>query len=388
MNLSYSTINRLTEEKAATDEAYRTALVWKGKVTLSSGRALSDEALLAKLASLGLSMDREEFRRRTCSYLSSQEMAEAVYDDPSHPLREQDKDWVWIAFTCLWERWSPERLSFEMIDDRMQEGYKAQARGEEQAACRLWLETWQGIWAIVEDLNLTSVEEFDDLFGGTNSLFNWVQDFVRQLHNAGLREKAFHQERLVVLELFMGRFRLGRLLPGFKNHLAQTCFSLGMDDKAEQLYRQWLEETPRWGWGWIRWADAYSFYSPDREKDPARAEQILEQGLAIPDVEDRRYLLERLCLLYEETGRVEKAAVVRQELEHLERPSPAPLSPPAPQPRTESRTGWVGTPGEGRVMPAVLPAGRVLPSTARRVGRNDPCPCGSGKKFKKCCGRE
>jgi len=21
-----------------------------------------------------------------------------------------------------------------------------------------------------------------------------------------------------------------------------------------------------------------------------------------------------------------------------------------------------------------------------RVGRNDPCPCGSGKKFKKCCG--
>ncbi len=21
----------------------------------------------------------------------------------------------------------------------------------------------------------------------------------------------------------------------------------------------------------------------------------------------------------------------------------------------------------------------------RKVGRNDPCPCGSGKKFKKCC---
>ncbi|MBQ4354625.1 MAG: SEC-C domain-containing protein, partial [Clostridia bacterium] len=20
------------------------------------------------------------------------------------------------------------------------------------------------------------------------------------------------------------------------------------------------------------------------------------------------------------------------------------------------------------------------------VGRNDPCPCGSGKKYKKCCG--
>ena len=22
------------------------------------------------------------------------------------------------------------------------------------------------------------------------------------------------------------------------------------------------------------------------------------------------------------------------------------------------------------------------------VGRNDPCPCGSGKKYKKCCGKD
>jgi hypothetical protein len=27
------------------------------------------------------------------------------------------------------------------------------------------------------------------------------------------------------------------------------------------------------------------------------------------------------------------------------------------------------------------------PGRGARVGRNDPCPCGSGKKFKKCCGR-
>jgi uncharacterized protein len=24
--------------------------------------------------------------------------------------------------------------------------------------------------------------------------------------------------------------------------------------------------------------------------------------------------------------------------------------------------------------------------SAPKVGRNDPCPCGSGKKYKKCCG--
>ena len=26
-------------------------------------------------------------------------------------------------------------------------------------------------------------------------------------------------------------------------------------------------------------------------------------------------------------------------------------------------------------------------STKKKIGRNDPCPCGSGKKYKKCCGR-
>ena len=36
-------------------------------------------------------------------------------------------------------------------------------------------------------------------------------------------------------------------------------------------------------------------------------------------------------------------------------------------------------------------AGEVIPTTITRVGakvgRNDPCPCGSGKKYKQCCGR-
>lgn len=32
------------------------------------------------------------------------------------------------------------------------------------------------------------------------------------------------------------------------------------------------------------------------------------------------------------------------------------------------------------------PKGTPL-STPHKVGRNEPCPCGSGKKYKKCCGR-
>ncbi|MBN1568001.1 MAG: YchJ family protein [Acidobacteria bacterium] len=36
--------------------------------------------------------------------------------------------------------------------------------------------------------------------------------------------------------------------------------------------------------------------------------------------------------------------------------------------------------------------GRILYQPFRRdqpkIGRNDPCPCGSGKKYKKCCGKK
>lgn len=35
----------------------------------------------------------------------------------------------------------------------------------------------------------------------------------------------------------------------------------------------------------------------------------------------------------------------------------------------------------------VAPARVVLQARSKKVGRNAPCPCGSGKKYKKCCGR-
>jgi len=28
----------------------------------------------------------------------------------------------------------------------------------------------------------------------------------------------------------------------------------------------------------------------------------------------------------------------------------------------------------------------TLTERTKKVGRNEPCPCGSGKKYKKCCG--
>ncbi len=37
--------------------------------------------------------------------------------------------------------------------------------------------------------------------------------------------------------------------------------------------------------------------------------------------------------------------------------------------------------------PGMAPAEQTVVAGKKKIGRNDPCPCGSGKKYKKCCGR-
>jgi preprotein translocase subunit SecA len=39
-------------------------------------------------------------------------------------------------------------------------------------------------------------------------------------------------------------------------------------------------------------------------------------------------------------------------------------------------------------MVAIMAGAKDKPQVKRaKIGRNDPCPCGSGKKYKNCCGR-
>ncbi len=51
--------------------------------------------------------------------------------------------------------------------------------------------------------------------------------------------------------------------------------------------------------------------------------------------------------------------------------------------REEQRAKQLPTDEEPELPPPVDP----IASDDDRIGRNDPCPCGSGKKYKKCCGK-
>jgi hypothetical protein len=148
------------------------------------------------------------------------------------------------------------------------------------------------------------------------------------------------------------------------------------------------------GWAWIGWVDAVALLGlgalqPQAQEafrrrriDPAlmgRAEfeKTLRDGIGASAPEARRALLAKhhlalvedtVALLstwhaFTEAGRREaEAARRRLDQERL-------------------AAALAGEPIAGTEFPLPAPAANPW----RDIGRNDPCPCGSGRKFKKCC---
>ena len=76
-----------------------------------------------------------------------------------------------------------------------------------------------------------------------------------------------------------------------------------------------------------------------------------------------------------------------------EAPAPAPAKSSSPVTAKDAFAALMGvspdrvrTSGPAGMPPPGMPGAQMRPA-APTVGRNDPCPCGSGKKYKKCCGR-
>lgn len=393
MYMSHMAMNRIVEERAGQDKSYRRDLERNRRPLLSHGRSMPDDELLAKLCELGFDVQRQGIAEVFHNFISAEALSKAMIAGEEADIPGTDLDWVWIATTCLWERWQPDLPNMEIVDDKMQAGYAALKTDDAVQACRLWLETWRGILDIVDRAKMDSLDEFDDRFGGTQSVFNWVQDLETELHNAGREEPQFFRERIALCEVILDRFSEGMLpIDNFRAALAQSHFELGERQTGDQLFHAWLEEMPEWGAGWVAWSDCYWLFSKSEFKDATRAEQILLKGLVLPDVDDRAFLLDRLMLLYEETGRDQEAERVREQIEEMQKSKKATPVRFTSEPihvRQKHDFGEDGLPLQS--LPNLAQTLRSDGSTVggkHKVGRNDSCPCGSGKKFKKCCARK
>jgi len=345
---SWVALDRFAEKERTRDATFREQSA--GKVLRSDAKPLTDDDLLAKLRSFGIELDRPSLERLCREALSAQEIATSWLDQRTFRGRqaEMESDWIWVCLTTLWQRWFPDQPGFELLDDKMQAGYDLLRPGGAVAACRIWLEAWRDVLGLLDKGGLPSIHAFDERFKGTQSLFNWIQDLDDELWNAGLEDRQFLTARIAVCEEGLRRFPAEDELmtENRRRALGESYFELGETGKAEALYRDWLHADPRWGWGWIGWSDGYGIARTNFQ-DWQRAEQILREGLAVDQVRDRLDMLERLADVYEQQGRKGEATELRKQAKRS------------------------------------VAAARV---TRQKIGRNEPCPCGSGKKFKKCCG--
>jgi len=121
-----------------------------------------------------------------------------------------------------------------------------------------------------------------------------------------------------------------------------------------------------------------------------RAGPLLKRGLDVDGVRDRDAIIERLTTLFEDQGRTDEAAALKSKypptITTVERVGERSLSI-----KTKLDFGEEGLPLDqlGELASQLRQApphdrGKLAQS---KIGRNDPCPCGSGKKFKKCCGK-
>lgn len=101
------------------------------------------------------------------------------------------------------------------------------------------------------------------------------------------------------------------------------------------------------GLGLNRLADCYG---GSVKADPHPAGELLLRGYSIHGVRDRAHIADRLAFLCQDTGRSDEAREWKRQAVLLREPT-------APR-----------------------------PGSGRKAGRNEPCPHGSGRKYKKCCG--
>jgi tetratricopeptide (TPR) repeat protein len=357
--MSRVTIDRFCQEEADAKENVRRDLERAGKPLRSLADSLSDDELLAKLRGLGLDVDRDGVERLCAGALSAEEVAGPIADK----LELADAttvDWVWISLLALWQRWWPDRPGLELLDDKIQAGYAQDAENDTHATAVTWLNAWSDVLRLCDATGIGSIEEFDDRFPMTQSLFNWSQDLEMALENAGQDDREMRQALIDFCEESLRRFpREDHMLTENRRRaLGGAYFDAGMTEKAEELFGSWLDADPGWGWGWIGWADCYLPWG-GMSADFDRAEKLLRRGYGVPGVRDRVYIAERLREVCEDSGRPDEARQFDEQARQLHEPV-RPAARPTPPPGDVTR--------------------RI------KVGRNAPCPCGSGKKFKKCCG--
>ena len=229
---------------------------------------------------------------------------------------------------------------YQRIDEKIQDGYGIMLGGDYPSGCDKWLEAWGDIKELFNSGEANDVSELDDRYKWRQFPSNYVQDLEAELYNAGIENEAYHHKRIVFCQELINWCKESLTANNARIGIAEAYYELGEYDAGEQVFSEWLRDDPDCGMAYAGWSDCCR-YNTDGGDDE-KAEKILLIGYARPGLQHKILVVERLATLYEEAGKPDKARDFKRELKQM--------------------------------------------SLVRKIGRNEPCTCGSGKKHKKCCG--
>ncbi|MFO1432686.1 MAG: SEC-C metal-binding domain-containing protein [Candidatus Competibacteraceae bacterium] len=267
--------------------------------------ALGTETILAQLRALAVDVSREDYLAlaagQTSAWAISQHWREAI----AKPLSRHADDFLGLAACELWKRYCPDRPSIEMLDDQMQQGYRLVREGQGTRTCELWWAIWQTICSRLRP-EMSTTWQAAAVFDGSQCLFNWVQDFAIELHNAALAEPRYAKIGVQLCEDVLAHFsgEDDLFLKNFCADLGEFHFLAGAQAEGERVLLALIRDYPDCAAGYVRLADLLGYgHAPDRKPiDRERARELLEQALARPVADAANYDLEkRLAELQKQT---------------------------------------------------------------------------------------
>jgi tetratricopeptide (TPR) repeat protein len=172
-------------------------------------------------------------------------------------------------------------------------------------------------------------------------------------------------EAVEICNLFAGVYSPDNFFGDMATILAEA----GRREEALERITKNLEVFPGDAWIIIKAGQAYQTL---KEVDKALELYNRAYRMTSPLSYDRDGVLERLVPLLMELGREGEADALIESEEKAERV------------RAEKFGGYKER--EKNATPAVEYRKPAL-AGSKKIGRNEPCPCGSGKKYKKCCGK-
>lgn len=251
---------------------------------------LAPGALDTRLRRLGVAPSEDAFVTQAEGYSSAWELSRTWLG--GRGLSRHDDDFLGLAACELWKRYLPNRPSIEMLDDQMQQGYDSMMQQQPVSACEIWWEVWQTIHARLQP-QMRTTDDAEVVFSGTQCLFNWVQDFTIELLNASLTDTVWAERGIQLCQQVLNQFSDERpnFRQGFRSDLGELHFRAGNDDKGEQVFLKIIEDFPDQAVGYANLAFALEYRAGQKKRpeDLSRALQLIEQALARPVSDAKKY---------------------------------------------------------------------------------------------------